>query len=218
MATNYMNLELPVVTETLGPLWATELNEALETVDLHDHTSGKGKPVPTSGIDINANLDFNEYKAYSLLSTQYEDQSATLTGASNAGSVYVKSGNLYYTNTSGTAVQLTSGGSIVTSPGTVQSLEYTFIDGDLTIDPSDTFVTVAVDTGAERTVTLPLAAAVAAGRVYIIKDVTGEALDNPLTVDCQGSDTIDEAASLTMDSGFGAVFVTSNGVDNWAIL
>ena len=216
--TNFMNLDLPTVSVTLGPEWATELNDALELVDAHDHTSGKGKKVPTAGIDINAHLNFQEYKAYNLYSTQYDEQSVPLTGASNAGSVHMSGGDLYFTNSSGTAIQLTDGGSVVTSPGTVQSLEYTFTNGSLVIDPSDTFVTVGVDTTSSRTITLPLASAVAAGRIYVIKDLTGDSRTNPMTIAVQGSDTLDGETSLEVASDYQAVMVTTNGVDTWAII
>jgi len=182
-----MNLNLPTPTVTLGPEWATELNTALETIDSHDHTSDKGVQIPTAGLNINADLDFNSNKAFSLLSTQFTEQTATLTGATNAGSVYVTSGDLYYTNTSGVAVQLTSGGSIVSTPGSAQIFETTVVNTDLTISAASTFVYLIVDTTTTRTIDLPLASAVTAGRIYIVKDSSGQALDNPITVNMQGS-------------------------------
>jgi hypothetical protein len=218
MATNFMNLDLPVVSETLGPAWATQLNAALETIDAHDHSSGKGTKVPTSGININANLNFGGYKPYNLLSLQLSSQSAALSGASHANSVFVQSGNLYFTNGSGTAVQLTSGGSIVSSPAAVESLEYTSVNSSVVIGPSDDFVFIAVDTNAARTITLPSASAVSTGRIYAIKDETGLANGNPITIEAAGSDTIDGEASIDLDSNFGSIWVISNGVDGFLIL
>jgi hypothetical protein len=214
-----MNLELPTVSTTLGPEWATALNAALETVDEHDHTSGKGKPIPISGLNFNANVNFEEFKAYNLKQTQFvADLVATLTGASNAGSVYMFEDNLYFTNGSGTAVQLTAGSAPVTTPGTFQTLEVETLAGDLTISPSDTFVQINVDTSAPRTVTLPAASAVAEGRVYYVKDVTGQAYTNVLTITPNGADTIDEEVTLAIDSDFAGVWLSSDGVSNWAIL
>ena len=54
-----MNLSLPVPTSTVGPAWASQLNTAVEVVDDHDHSSGKGKKVTPAGISINADLDIN---------------------------------------------------------------------------------------------------------------------------------------------------------------
>ena len=61
MSTTYMNLNLPTPTITLGPAWATQINTAIESIDSHDHTDNKGALIPTSALNINANLDFNEF-------------------------------------------------------------------------------------------------------------------------------------------------------------
>lgn len=212
-----MNLNLPTPTVTLGPEWATELNTALETIDSHDHTSDKGVQIPTAGLNINADLDFNSKKAFSLLSTQFTEQNSTLTGATNAGSVYVTSGDLYYTNTSGVAVQLTSGGSIVSTPGSAQIFETTVVNTDLTISAASTFVYLIVDTTATRTIDLPLASSVTAGRIYIIKDSSGQALDNPITVNIQGSDEVDGASSQQLNSNYGSWTIVGDGIDKWYI-
>lgn len=110
--TNFMGLDLPIVSVTLGPEYANQNNAAFEKIDEHNHSSGKGVRVPTSGLNINANVDFQENKPYDVLSTQYISNDATLTGANNINSTYVTGGNLYFTNSSGTAVQLTNGGSV----------------------------------------------------------------------------------------------------------
>jgi hypothetical protein len=214
-----MNLELPIVSTTLGPEWATELNAALEVVDGHDHSSGKGIKVPVSGLNMNAHLNFEEFKAYNLRSVQFvADLAAALTGATNAGSVHMYNGNLYFTNGSGTAIQLTAGASPVTTPGTFQTLEVTTAAGDLTISSSDTFVQINVDTTSSRTITLPPASSVAEGRVYVIKDATGDCYTNNMTIAPDGADTIDGEVSLNVDSDFATVWVSSDGVANWTII
>lgn len=214
-----MNMNIPEVLETIGPDYAEMINAAFEdVVDSHDHTSGKGKKVPTAGLDINAHLNFQSKKAYNLYSSQYIEQDATLTGASNALSVFTTDGDLYYTNGSGNAVQLTSGGSVVTSPGAVDSLEITSINTNLTISPSDTFVVIWVDTSAARTIDLPLASTVTPGRFYGIKDSTGTANANNITVARQGSDTIDGATSQEIDSNYGCLWFQSNGVSSWSLI
>jgi hypothetical protein len=213
--TNFMNLDLPTVSVTLGPEWATDVNTALTTVDSHDHTSGKGTKVPVAGLDIQADLSFNSNRASDLLSTKYTSQVSALSGASNSNSVSVSGGDLYYTNNSGTAVQITSGGSLVATPATFQTLNYTSINSNLTILPADTFVFIAVDTGAIRTITLPLASSVAQGRVYAVKDSTGTANANPIAMARQGSDTIDGLTSMNLDSNYGATWFISDGVSAW---
>lgn len=210
--TPFMDLELPVVSEQIGPTWADELNAALEVIDAHTHASGRGVQVPTAGLNINAALSFNGVKAYDLFSTQYDPVTVPLTGASNANSVSVSGGNLYYTNGSGISVQITSGGSVVSVPAQVQAFEYATVASNLAINASDTFVFLSIDTTSSRTITLPLASAVATGRIYYLKDRSGLSNTNPVTIATSGSDTVD---SSTLSSNFGCIGYISNGVSRW---
>jgi hypothetical protein len=187
MATNFLGLDLPTVSVTIGPTWATSVNAAFDVIDEHDHTSGKGAQVPSAGININDELDFNNYAIINSEKVGLKNNSTDLSGASNASSVYSKAGDLYWTNSSGTAVQVTSGGSVVTSAGALQTVEIQGVAGNVTITPSDTFVFLTVNTSAARQITLPLAAGVAAGRIYIIKDITGSANTNNITIATKGS-------------------------------
>jgi len=45
-----MNMTLPIPTVTLGPEYANQNNAAFLVTDSHDHSSGKGVPVPTSDL------------------------------------------------------------------------------------------------------------------------------------------------------------------------
>lgn len=66
-----------------------------------------------------------------------------------------------------------------------------------------------------NTVTLTLASSVATeGRFYRIKDVGGNAGTNAITINTEGSETIDGAASVSIGSNFGQVTVFSDGT-NW---
>lgn len=217
MATTFLNLTLPVVTVTLGPTWANQLNAALEVVDLHDHTSGKGVQIPTAGLNINENLDFQSNKAFSLYSSQFINQASALTGASNAGSVYMANGNLYFTNNSGVAIQLTDGGAIASTPGSAQILATQAVSSDLVISNTDDFVYLIVDTTASRTITLPLANTVANGRIYIVKDKDGLANTNNITINVTGADTIDGQASLVINSSEQAIMLSSDGISAYYI-
>lgn len=216
--TTFMNLVLPIPTQEIGPDWAEELNTAFEVIDSHNHASGNGVKVTPAGLNINTHLDFQESKAYNLFSTQYDDMDTPLSGASNANSVSVSGGNLYFTNGSGISVQITSGGSVVSVPTSTDSFEYTTANNDLTIDPSDTFVVIALDTTSSRTVTLPLASAVATGRIYVLKDATGDSNTNPASFEAAGSDLIDGEATQTLQSDYGSIMVIGDGVSNWRII
>ncbi|HSX08187.1 MAG TPA: right-handed parallel beta-helix repeat-containing protein [Candidatus Saccharimonadales bacterium] len=66
---------------------------------------------------------------------------------------------------------------------------------------------------AARTVTLPSAVG-AAGRIYIIKDESGAAGSNNITVSTTGGQTIDNTASKLLNTNYGFLRLYSNGV-NW---
>lgn len=107
--TTFMGLNLPTVSTTIGPDWATDLNAALTLVDSHDHTSSKGQQIPTAGLNINATLDFNDNSLDNINDLIITSKG---TDASNNNSIYVKSGELYFKDNSGNAVQITSGGTL----------------------------------------------------------------------------------------------------------
>lgn len=217
MATTFLGLQLPTPTVTLGPAWANEVNAAFEVIDAHDHTSGKGVQVPTAGLNINADLDFNEFGALNLKLVSFDAQPSLPSGSTFSESVSVFNGNLYFTNSSGVPVQVTDGGSIASNPGSAQVFEITAVSTDLIISPASSFVYLIVDTTATRAITLPAASAVASGRIYIIKDASGQSNSNNITLNADGSDLIDGASSVTLDSNFGSSIVISDGNSNWYV-
>jgi microcystin-dependent protein len=110
----YNNLTLPDPTVTTGPTWSTELNAALTTLDAHDHTPGKGTLVPTAGLNINADLNFNSHAATAVTKAAFTSQASAFSAATTLA-VYVVNGDLWYNNNSGTPVQLTAGSSITSA-------------------------------------------------------------------------------------------------------
>jgi uncharacterized protein YjbI with pentapeptide repeats len=132
--TPLMNLDLPVVgvAGTSGPDWADMLNTALELLDSHDHTSTKGKQIPTAGLNLDADLDFNSLNAIGLRSTRLEEQVALMSDPDDVLCVYTYGGDLYFTNAAGTNVQITSGGSLsLAALGTISG-DYSTSTADLT--------------------------------------------------------------------------------------
>lgn len=110
--TTNMVLDLPDVSTTPGPEWASDLNIALTAVDAHDHTTNKGVPVPTAGININADLPLNSNDLTEVRSVNYDNQSAVFSSSSDNRSTYVRSGELYFRDNSGNNVQITASGSV----------------------------------------------------------------------------------------------------------
>ena len=118
-----MNMDLPDVSTTLGPAWATKLYNALySVVDSHDHTSGNGQLVPSAGIDIDADLDFGNNDATSLRTVRFRTQTAALAAASDRRCLYAVGSELYYNDGNGTAVAITLNGAVTGASGTIAGL------------------------------------------------------------------------------------------------
>ena len=110
-----MNLSLPSPTVTDGPEWAEQLNDALEVVDDHDHSSGKGKKVTPAGFDVNDDLDVQEHALLNVDKVNLVNQDSALSGVSNACTVSFANGNFYITNSGGIPVQVTDGTQVVST-------------------------------------------------------------------------------------------------------
>lgn len=216
--TPFMNLDLPTVSVTLGPEWATQLNDALEVIDSHDHSSDKGVKVKTAGLDINEDLDFNDVRAFGVKAVKLQEQLSSLTGASNILSLFSLGGDLYFTSAGGVAVQLTNGNAIAAPVTSLRLIDYTPIATNTVISASADDVLLAVDTTAPRSITLPQASLVTTGRVYMIKDISGLSETNNITILPNGSDTIDNAASVVVASNFANTFLVTDGVSKWYII
>lgn len=110
--TPYMSLVLPIPTLEPGPTWASELVTAFGVLDAHNHTSGSGVEIPSAGININADLNVNNYNFTNFRSTRYQDQGSALVQPTDLGCLYIAGGNLYYNNGTGVAIQITAGAAL----------------------------------------------------------------------------------------------------------
>lgn len=140
MSTPYMSLNLPVPTVTLGPAWAEQLNTALELVDSHDHTTGKGRLITPSAMNINADLPLGDNNLTNARSYNMQSQALPIAGVADIRSLYAVGNELFYNDGLGNQIQLTLAGAInatttggitgdyTTSPGTLRydSLSQTF--------------------------------------------------------------------------------------------
>src|SRR6476659_2434278 len=130
MATTNMNLTLPTVDVTIGPLWANYLNADLNLIDLHDHTNGKGKRVPVAGLNINANVPMN---GFSLVNISYVEYVNRADDPTDLASLFVKNGDLFFIDAVGNLIRFTAAGQINVSsvggiggdyPGSTASVFY----------------------------------------------------------------------------------------------
>jgi hypothetical protein len=209
--TTNMNLVIPNVGSTVGPTYASLVNAAFEAVDAHDHTTGKGVLVPSAGLNINADLDFNESGLTDVKMVALYNQVAA---PSNVRSIYSSAGDLYYKNSAGTEVQITTGGSVnatgtgIISYSTPGAYPYSVSSGDAQ-------KVIGVTTTVARVLNLPAASTAMA---FWVKDITGTAATNNITVNANGSDTIDGAASLVINEDSAARMIISTGGTAWYIL
>lgn len=107
-----MLLNLPIPTQELGPQYALDNNLAFGQVDTHNHTSGQGVPVPTAGLNINADLALNGFNLLGARSYRMASQASPLALPGDVATLYVSGGNLYYNNLSGSQVQITVGSTL----------------------------------------------------------------------------------------------------------
>lgn len=103
-----LGLTLPTVGDTS---WGGPLNTILSSLI----TAVEGT-VSSGAVLVNSNFDLSSYSLTSVNRVKFISQSATLSDTQTA---YFYGGDLYITNSAGTAVQITSGGSVVAASGNI---------------------------------------------------------------------------------------------------
>ena len=108
-------------------------------LDGHNHTSGNGVQIPPSGLNMIADLPFQNNNAIVLRSTQFVNASMPLpvTGPMAVlNGTYVAGGNLYFNDAGGNQIQITKSGLVnATSSGIANgTASATFAAGVLVVD------------------------------------------------------------------------------------
>ena len=215
MPTPNMGLDLPTISSTLGPEWASLLNAALELVDAHDHTSGKGPKVTPAGILINAILDMAGEKLGDANSLQMRNRSSFDVSSDALGSIQVKDNDLYFINSASTAIQITDGSNLFNPGGRITtkvtpSTSYTVLQSDLAK------MLLCNTTSNSYTITLPAAAD---GALYVfVKDSASNAQANNITVGTTGGETIDGQSTQVIDFNDGMLGFISDVSSNWYVM
>jgi len=114
----YMRITLPTVSETFGPLWASQVNTALGKVDAHDHSPGNGKFITPLALNIDADLPFSSNNATGLRSVRFATQASPLAQPTDVACLYsspTATGDLYYNDGAGNQIRITVSGAIDTS-------------------------------------------------------------------------------------------------------
>jgi len=89
----------------------------------------------------------------------------------------------------------------------------------ITVAATDHFIGVDCSAAAKQ-VNLEAAATAGTGRVLIIKDQSGNAGANPITIDADGGEHIDEADTYVINSNYGSVTLicTGTATNEWAVV
>lgn len=131
-----MNLVIPQIGVDSGLIWEQSVNANTLTLDQHNHAAGSGVKIDPSGININADLTYNDLNAINLRSIRYFPQGAVLSGPSDLGCTYVSGVDLYYNDVNGNSIRMTAGGSVnATSSGIVSgTATASFVGSTLVVD------------------------------------------------------------------------------------
>tara|TARA_R110000824_G_scaffold17339_1_gene70522 strand:- start:3200 stop:3895 length:696 start_codon:yes stop_codon:yes gene_type:complete len=217
--TTYMSLTLPTPGERLGPTWASDLNAALTLVDAHDHATS-GKSLGVAALTVDANIDFSpgttDYAPTNMKFGSFASQAAALSAASFPSSIYVAAGDLYYNDLASNQVRITDGG-VISSTGVAAiafSAASSSLSGTASITATDNISYYFIDTSATAcTLTLPSAGAagMTAGRFFVVKDISGNAATNNITITASGTDQIDGAGTYVISSNRGSATVINRG-------
>jgi len=142
--------------------------------------------------------------------TTYYGDGSNLTGidsASGSARQYSSTGmeTSGYLKVSGSAI---FGAGITHKRSAITAATYTILVTDYYIGADTSSNTI--------TLTLPAASAAGSGKTYVIKDEGGNAAANAITVDGNGSETVDGAATVDVTSPYGALNLYSDG-SNWFV-
>jgi hypothetical protein len=117
-----MNLPLPVPGVDPGIDYALNNNLSFSALDAHNHTTGKGLQIPSSGLNINADLPINNNNMTLARSVRFLSQSAVLALAADLGCLFVSGNELYYNDEAGNHIQITKTGSVNAGAGSISGL------------------------------------------------------------------------------------------------
>lgn len=200
ITTPLMGLTPPEVSVTPGPLWAELLNDSLELIDIHDHSTGKGAKITPAGLNINTDLDILENDLLNINRAYLSDIADTI-GVSN-GNIYQNGKELFYQDGGGNNVQITFEGNLATGGGGGGD-----IGGDYSTDPNNPLITFTTSTGNydffKQTAGSPIAGGINCGDLTIFEEVTatnGISIISPGSLAAAYTITLPPAQAVTNNS------------------
>ena len=144
-----MSLPIPGVGTEAGPNYAQDVNDSLTLLDSHNHTLGQGTQIPTAGLNINADLTFNQFGITNSKHVSFTAQSSALT---SVGTIYELNADLYFVDGNGNNVRITQSGAVAAAPGNITGLiapaSFTYVPSSSTfVAQSDVAVAANLDAG-----------------------------------------------------------------------
>src|ERR1035438_4471178 len=91
-------IKIPTVNQDPGPDYATNISEALTTLSGLGHSGAPtdGKQIVLASLNINGDVTFNQVNNLTnARSIRFTNQSSTLSGVGDIGSIYEMNGNFY---------------------------------------------------------------------------------------------------------------------------
>lgn len=120
-------------------VWDTLYTALFLLVDGHDHTTGKGKPLGSASLVIDAALNLRDFDAINVGSIEFTPLGA-LPSSGYVNRFFGYAGDAWWRNSAGTNVQITSGGALnMTTVGGIAG-QYTSVSAEVAfVDASDSY-------------------------------------------------------------------------------
>ena len=120
-----MSIPMPIPGLDPGPDYANNQNAGFLIVDSHNHTAGKGVPIPPAGLNISSNLTFQGNAATNLSYSSYA-AGASATSSIQSISTAPASGinELFWTDSNGVATQITKNGVVNSTASSIPGESY----------------------------------------------------------------------------------------------
>ena len=96
--TTNMSLILPSVLVDVGPTYATLIDNALVSIDSHNHSTGQGAKITPAGLNISSDLTFAQNNATNLRTLRFYPNTTISLGVNDKGCLYELNNELYENN------------------------------------------------------------------------------------------------------------------------
>ncbi len=212
-------IKIPIVGVDPGEDYAVNISEALSKLSSLTHTGAAnldGLQIPTQGINIDEDLSAQSNNLTNLRSTRYEDQPSELVGLGDLNCVYFVDGDLWINNAAGTPVQITSDGSIISIPSNNYIVNSISTNHSINSTDTDTLFNCDCTVGA-IIITLPIAADVQTGRLYVVKDEFGQSATYTITINPNGGDNIEGQGTYIIKDNYAAVAFIKLTSTRWGV-